>query len=563
MTNRKRRFKKNVILLPIILLVIFSAFLFCFKSLNKKQNSKNNLIQSSERYVASNTTVVDLYDDNYEKVSTINRGEIVKTISKAKVNNDISYTKITYNKKNYYIVTDNLTKEKDKIITETEVYIRTTTTLYKNEEGVDILSTIKKGEKVTVTGYDYIVEGKVNMYKIKYKDLEGYIYSKYTVLDHNEAILNYDEDNTYQTHLKRTNVYGGGNAYNLDFYPVDKPKFENNIMPDEVRSLYINSIAVKNIDKYIELAKESNINAFVVDIKDNTSPAYASKVMQEYSKTNYENANNTFENYKAAIKKIKDNGFYVIGRITTFKDNYYSKDHPENTIKNSNGEPFNHDNSYWPTAYNRHVWEFNVKLAIEAVDEMGFNEIQFDYVRFPDRTNSLEKQGVIDFQNTYNEDKAVAIQQFLFYATDAIHKHNAYVSADVFGESAHNYVTAYGQYWGAISNVVDVISAMPYPDHFSKYEYGFNTPVWTIPYDVIYYWASNFASKQQQLIPTPAIARTWIQCYNTNKEPSVIYDASKISAQIKALKDANLTGGFMTWNSSSSLEKYEAVKSAF
>lgn len=97
---------------------------------------------------------------------------------------------------------------------------------------------------------------------------------------------------------------------------------------------------------------------------------------------------------------------------------------------------------------------------------MGFNEIQFDYVRFPDRTYSYEKSGEISMQNTYGEEKAQAIQKFLMYASDEIHSVGAYISADVFGESAHNYVTGYGQYWPAISNVVDVISAMPYPDHF-------------------------------------------------------------------------------------------------
>ena len=166
-------------------------------------------------------------------------------------------------------------------------------------------------------------------------------------------------------------------------------------------------------------------------------------------------------------------------------------------------------------------------------------------------------------KNKYNEEKAQAIQGFLMYACDEIHKLGAYVSADVFDESAHNYVTGYGQYWGAISNIVDVISAMPYPDHFNAYEYGFKQVVWTVPYELLKFWGTNYVVKRQSEIPTPAIVRTWIQTYDTIRPPYIVYDASKISEQIKGLYDAGLTGGYMTWNAGSSLEKYRLVAPAF
>ena len=114
------------------------------------------------------------------------------------------------------------------------------------------------------------------------------------------------------------------------------------------------------------------------------------------------------------------------------------------------------------------VWEYKVELAKEAVALFGFNEIQFDYVRFPDGTYDYEEDGNIDYRNEYDETKAQAIQRFLMYACDELHDCGVYVSADVFGETSGSYVTAYGQYWPAISNVVDVISGMPYPDHFAQ-----------------------------------------------------------------------------------------------
>ena len=155
------------------------------------------------------------------------------------------------------------------------------------------------------------------------------------------------------------------------------------------------------------------------------------------------------------------------------------------------------------------------------------------------------------------------VQNFLIYATDDIHKKNAYLSVDVFGECSGTYVTSYGQYWPAISNVVDVISSMPYTDHFTNYGDNTKSEYWTNPYKTVNNWAKSAADRQKE-IPTPAIARTWITAYNTPYwNPTVVYDSTKISDQARALVDAGLTGGFITWNSSSSLAKYQQIKSAF
>ena len=163
-----------------------------------------------------------------------------------------------------------------------------------------------------------------------------------------------------------------------------------------------------------------------------------------------------------------------------------------------------------------------------------------------------------DFKNTYNEEKAEAIQNFLLYAADQIHKENVYLSVDVFGECSSTYVTAYGQYWPAISNVVDVISSMPYTDHFGR-----NIDTWTNAYKTVNNWAKGAAERQTE-IPTPAIARTWITAYDTPYwNPTVIYGQQKIEDQVNALYDAGLTGGFITWNGKSSLSKYEQIKGAF
>lgn len=563
MKHKRAKIRIDRVIIFIIGVLIVSYI--CFMILKTLFKGVSNLVFNNDMYIASDTLQVSLYDMNYNETDKINRGVKVTILKDKIINNDQEYYKINYQNVDYYVLANNLTKEEKDVVLEKEMYVRTSLTLYENLDSIKIKGLIKKGSKIEILDYDFLNEdGSVNMYKVKYNDDEGYVYGKYLVNDEEAALANYDEEGNYQIHKKRGDSWGGGDAANLDYYPYEKPKFENNFMPSEVRSLYMNAGVIKNVDKYIDLAKKSGINAIVVDIKDNTSPAYPANAMKEYSPTNYDKAINSYDEYKNAIKKIKDAGLYAIGRITVFKDSYYSKDHPEDTIiDTATGNSYNHDGSYWPSAYNRDVWEFNVSLAIESVKEMGFNEIQFDYVRFPDRVGSLEDAGKISYNNTYKEDKAEAIQRFVMYACDEIHKYNAYVSIDVFGEAAHTYVTAYGQYWPAISNVADVISGMPYPDHFYKYEYGFETPVWTIPYDLLNLWGEDFVTKRQEEIPTPAIVRTWIQVYDTSKSPATHYDSSMVAKQISGLYDAGLTGGFMTWNGSSSLEKYNEVSSAF
>ena len=555
----KKRKKRNNILkifLPIIGIILISIVLFILLS---KEDVKEKTLKS---YISSDKVSVTLYDLEYKESININRGEEVNIYKFKEKKEDDLYVKIKYNNEFYMVKENNLTEDKEEIIKEKELFVRTNLTVYKDSTSSKILSYIKKGERVEITGYDKIENGIVNKYKIKYNDIEGYVYGKYLVSTKEESDMVYSENGIQEYMAKMGNSLGGGTATNLDFYPYEKAKFENNKMPEEVRSLYINSGAIKNIDSYISFAKENNINAFVIDIKDNTSPAYNSPIMEEYSKTNYDKALNDYEDYKGYVKKAIDSGIYVIGRITVFKDSYFVNDHREVAIKNSNGEPFSHNGSFWPSAYNRYVWEFNVELAKEAVTEIGFNEIQFDYVRFPDRTTKLERQGVINLDNKFNEEKAQALQNFVMYACDEIHSVGGYVSIDVFGESASNYVTAYGQFWAAISNVADVISGMPYPDHFNPHDYGIKEVVWTVPYKLLNEWSKYVVSKQE-VIPTPAVVRTWIQTYNTTKAPSVVYDADKISEQIQALYDNGLKGGYMTWNSGSNLVKYKEVSYAF
>lgn len=552
--RRKRKIKIGRVLAFVIILILIIGIIIFFTS-----KGKNISIGKSSMYLASDNNKVTTYiideDNNLKENSELVRGKKV-IYSGKKVNmNDNEYLLIEFDNKEYYVNAKQLVKNVKDVVLEKERYVRTSVTVYENETDSKIASFIKKGNKLDITGYDKLLDdGNVNMYKIKYNDTEGYVYSKYLVNDKESADSVYNENGVYDIHkdrkFKGRELYGG-KASTLDYYPYERVDFEDNKLLKKAKTMYLNAGTIGSIDSYLKIAKENGVNAIVVDIKDGAL-AYSSNVAKEISPTAYATAINDNSSYKSAIDKIKDAGIYAIGRIVVFNDVHYGKDHPDDCISSTASSRL------WPSAYSRGAWYYNVELAKEAVKEMGFNEIQFDYVRFPEDAYNMSIKGNSDFKNKYDEEKAEAVQNFLFYATDQIHKVGAYLSVDVFGECSGEYVTAYGQYWPAISNIVDAISSMPYTDHFGR---GVDT--WTNAYQTVYNWAKGAATRQKE-IPTPAVARTWITAYDTPYwKPTVIYNASKIEDQVRALYDAGLDGGFITWNSASSLAKYEQIKTAF
>ena len=454
-------------------------------------------------------------------------------------------------------VEDDITR----VVREQTLYVRTAVNM-SDENGVSLGRFLEKGSAVRVTGYEGLQsDGTVLRYRAEQEGESGYVAPKYLAADSAAAEAVYDGFGMYSKHADREDMYGGGEAGNLDYYPRPKQKIEGNDMPDEVKALYLaNSwVILDEVDSYIAYADTCGINAFVVDIIDGGMVGYPSPVMEQYSPTTAEYANNPIEDYALAIKKLKDAGYYVIGRLTTFNDPYFVRDHPECAIKGLDGEPMEINGMYWPTAYDRYAWEYKTSLAVEAVKEFGFNEIQFDYVRFPDLTWQYERDGTIDYVNVYGETKAQAIQRFLMYACDRVHEAGAYVGIDVFGECAFGYVTAYGQYWPALSEVVDVISGMPYPDHFPESD-GWRP--WEHPYETVYNWGLQAAARQDET-ENPAAVRTWIQTYDAIRYPYNPYGPDEVGAEIRGLHDAGLYGGFMTWHFSSSLEKYRMLAPAF
>lgn len=560
--SRKRRRK----LLPILVLLLIAAALaaaicLLIRSCGTGSGvSAGTASEPADYYAAGEENTIPVYDEKLTQTGTVLRGQKV-SVDKAQAieDNGVKYYEMDGGG---YLCEKNLAEALENVVPEMKRYVRTSMNLTDEPDSLTLGALAEKGTQLTVTGYDKLEEdGSVHMYLVDTGTQTGYIRPCYLTDDLDEAKDPYDQRGLTAAHLGRGNLYGGGKAGTLDYYPREKLNNPDNVMPGKCYTLYLNSEpeTIAAVDDYIEYAKSTKINAFVVDIMDGKSIGYASDVMASYSPTSCANANNTLSTYQAAIKKLKDAGFYVIGRITTFNDKYFAQDHPECAITDASGAPLEFSGTYWPSAFSRYAWEYKVALAREAVTLFGFNEIQFDYVRFPDGTYAYEQDNNIDYRNAYDESKAQAVQRFLMYACDVLHESGVYVSADVFGETSNPYVAAYGQYFPAISNVVDVISGMPYPDHYA--EDGDYLP-WEHPYDTIADWAESVVKRQKE-IATPAVVRTWVQAYDAIRWPYNEYGATEVGAEIQALLDNGLTSGFITWNPSASLTKYKALQSVF
>ena len=514
---------------------------------------------SNTRFLASTSGAAEVYVyDDYEKrlfrTSTdIKRGTEVTLTDETYTENGRTYIVVKYGDDTFYVKESCLVTDLNDIVQEKEKWVRTSVTVYDNYEGPEISSFIKKGSHLVLTGYDELLEdGNVNMYEIECDGVKGWVYGKYLVDTEKEA--NAINEEIYEIHKDRNYIGSdlhGGTAADLDWFPYEHPHFPDNPILEDARCMYLNIKSLETIDKYLELAKANGVNSICMDIKDGQLVTQFD-CAAELSPTSNSVYGHQPEAVEAAVQKIKDAGLYLICRIVVFNDTLYGGDHPEDCIESEEST------QTWPSAYSRNVWYYNVRLAEEVIQRYAPNEIQFDYVRFPEESYRMSESGTTDFKNVYSEEKCEAIQNFLFYACDYLHRYNVYVSADVFAECAGKYISAYGQYFPAISNVADAVSAMPYTDHF-----GTTVDTWTDGYTTVNDWAQRCAARQTE-IETPGIARTWLTCYNVPWwHPTVTCDEQYFGDQARALYDAGVTGGFLSWNGISNYTIYEQMAPAW
>lgn len=335
----------------------------------------------------------------------------------------------------------------------------------------------------------------------------------------------------------------------LNFSPRPKVNYPGN--PKKVvKGIYVSYSSVsttKSLDRLIDLANKTEINAFVIDVKDDDG-LLLWKMPEVVSKYNLNSdAKAPIKDISAVMKKLKDNNIYLIARIVSFKDPTYAKVNPDRTIIDKrNGKPFtNADGLVWVSAHDRKLWQYNIDVAKEAA-KVGFNEIQFDYVRFP-ASNGGKLDAVLNYRNPNGESKPVAIQKYLIEAHKQLSPLNVYTAADVYGQVGSSPDDmSLGQYWEAVSNVVDYICPMVYPSHYANGVYGTKVPD-AEPYKTVY-GSSRDSVNRNYNIDTPATIRTWIQDFTASwVKGHIKYDITEVKLQIKALNDLGLQE-YILWN---------------
>jgi len=329
----------------------------------------------------------------------------------------------------------------------------------------------------------------------------------------------------------------------LDLAPFAKTKGYANNKPVKTRGVYITvySAGPQYIRRFFNMAESGQINTFVVDVKNVEGEIlFKSKAAEKHFPA--ANKRVVYKSTPAFIAEARQKGIYLIARMTAFKDNYYALAYPDRGIMvpGTNELLRDRDKLVWVTPHDRHYWEYLIDLSLEAA-ELGFHEIQFDYVRFPD----LNKE--MDTRNALGESRPQAIQNFLKYAYERLSPKQIYVSADIFGlvPSVADDM-AIGQYWESISNVVDYICPMMYPSHYATGFAALAVPD-ADPYKTIKQSATD-SLRRNKRIPTPAIIRPWIQDFTAFwVKGHIPYGAKEVEDQIRALRELGIDE-YLLWN---------------
>lgn len=324
--------------------------------------------------------------------------------------------------------------------------------------------------------------------------------------------------------------------------------------PPAVKGIYVTGPVAGHtrMEEIIQLVEETELNTVVIDVKN------------DEGYVTYEMSSETVEALGARVKYVKDmpglvqelhdKGIYVIARVVAFRDPYLAEAKPEWSVHRTNGTIY-YDSSglAWVNPYKREVWDYLVEVA-QCAAEDGFDEIQFDYVRF----STEIKSGEVNYgEDSASVSKTEIITQFTQYAHDKLSPMGVYVSADVFGTIIDNSYDSsiVGQDYAAISSNLDVICPMIYPSHYASGVYNQKYPN-SAPYEMIMgaMQASDTALSGLTEEERP-IVRPWLQDFTASWiKPYQSYGAEEVRAQIQAVYDSGYSE-WILWNASNRYTK--------
>jgi len=286
------------------------------------------------------------------------------------------------------------------------------------------------------------------------------------------------------------------------------------------------------IFKFIE--EHKGLNALVVDVKDNSGRVPCQPPEGIPSKAQ------GYGHFEGLVKVLKREGYYMIARIVAFQDPWVAQARPEQAIRKSDGSLWrDRDGRLWLNPYDKRNWEFVRDLALWA-QGMGFDEIQLDYVRFPDSAAGLEKSGVLMPGNEEFQSRGEAIVAFLEFMSESL-KGKAYLSADIFGfTTIAQDDMGIGQKIEDVASSVDFVCPMVYPSHYyNSGIYGFETPE-AHPGEVV---SQAMAQAIQRTAGERARIRPWLQDFSMKIE----YGPEEVQAQIDSAFSHGIET-FLLWN---------------
>jgi len=318
------------------------------------------------------------------------------------------------------------------------------------------------------------------------------------------------------------------------------------LTPIVVRGLYLTHYGVGSKllrNQVLDLLASTDLNAVVIDVKGDRgylSSKYDVPLASQIGATKM----TTVGDMGALIERLHQQHIYVIGRIVVFKDNILAHAKPELAIYDSNtGEPWtDREHLAWVDPFRKEVWDYNTSIAVAAA-RAGFDEIQFDYVRFP--TDGRLSAAKYSLPNTM-ENRVKAINKFLETTQQALLPYNVYLSADLFGYTPWNYNdTDIGQKIEEVANYVDYICLMLYPSGYHLGIPGYIQAV-AYPYEVVYY---TLEKAKKRLGGQANILRPWLQNFRDYAFDRRPFTGKEIKLQIEACQKAATTG-YMLWDPS-------------
>ncbi|WP_257009875.1 putative glycoside hydrolase [Evansella halocellulosilytica] len=322
--------------------------------------------------------------------------------------------------------------------------------------------------------------------------------------------------------------------------------------PDAVRGIYVtgHTAGGSRFNELIDFVDSTALNSMVIDIKEDDG--YLTYRPDEQSPY-YDISQRMISDPEEMMRTLEEHEIYPIARIVVFKDTLLAEERPELSFtqdgevwKNSRGEAFTNP-------FLKEVWDYNVDMAKMAA-EMGFKEIQFDYVRFPEGFERRDEEltyDVGDYKDGEGDNvqkRVEAVTDFVKYAREQLQPYDVDVSVDIFGYTATlPEAPGIGQNFTKISENVDVISSMIYPSHWTSY-FDLDKPD-LYPYELVTEYSKVENAKLEEL-DNPPVSRPWLQDFTASYLGSgnyLNYGVDEVEAQIKALYE-NGIDEFLLWN---------------